>query len=60
MEEQKKLFRETYDAENDEDLFEGKKPEVRTVKNTYMIAGALVREIVIKKTWVIPSKRLLQ
>lgn len=51
MEKQSKLSYE-------EDFFQGKLPEVKVVKNTYMSAGALIREIVIKKTWIIPAQRI--
>jgi hypothetical protein len=53
MERQVKLITE------EADLYEGVKPEVRVVKNTYMSAGALIREIVIKKTWIVPTKRVI-
>lgn len=42
---------------DEEDLFQGKKPEIKVVKNTYMTAGAMVREIIIKKLWIIPTIR---
>lgn len=38
----------------EDDSIEGVKPEIKVVKNTFMTAGAMVREMIIKKTWVIP------
>lgn len=52
MDKQSKLI------ENDEDLFQGKLPEVKVIKNTYMSAGALVREVLIKKLWIIPTQKV--
>lgn len=45
MEQQRKLFEKEFSPE----------PEVRIVRNTFMTAGGLVREEVIRKTWFIPS-----
>lgn len=52
MEKQAKLIMD------DEDLFQGKLPEVQVVKNTYMSAGALIREMIIKKVWIVPAKNV--
>jgi hypothetical protein len=41
-----------------EELYKGVKPEVQVIKNTYLSAGALIREMIIKKTWIVPSQRI--
>lgn len=57
MEKQRRLF-QYEDHSEDSEIFEGKKPEIKIVKNTFMSAGAMIREIIIRKTWIIPTKNI--
>lgn len=41
-----------------EDLYQGVKPKINVVRNNYMSAGAMIREEIIKKLWVIPIKEV--
>jgi len=34
------------------------KPVIKIIRNTYMAADSLIREEIIKKTWIIPTQRL--
>lgn len=34
------------------------KPDIKIIRNTYMAAGSLIKEEIIKKIWVIPIQRI--
>ena len=58
MEKQRRLFHPNEESYENSELFQGKEPEIKIVKNTFMSAGGMVREVTIKKTWLIPIKQL--
>lgn len=52
MEKQEKLIY----INEEQELYMGKKPKITIVRNNYMSAGALIREEIVKKLWIVPTK----
>lgn len=53
MDKQTKLFSNVlWDDEEEAE------PEIRVVKNVYLMANAMVKEIVIKKTYIKPLRKI--
>lgn len=50
MEKQVKLV----DEISKDQVVEMPEPEIKIVRNTFMITGAMVKEEIIRKTWIIP------